>query len=128
GHTLRRPTSTRRPSPCKKAKTLRAARSGYTPTWESSMPNSPPDSTDSPTPSATPSADAAPTRGAVEVPLAWRTNAWLFLATVGSCSVTWLSVEGFFDKPSRTGAIHALQYTTSLLGILLAHEFGHYIA
>jgi membrane-associated protease RseP (regulator of RpoE activity) len=90
------------------------------------MPSSPPDSTDSPTPSAMPSADGSPATAAE--PLAWRTNAWLFLATVGSCFVTWLSVESFFDKPSRTGAIHALEYTASLLGILLAHEFGHYIA
>ncbi len=90
------------------------------------MPSSPPDSTDSPPPSAMPSADRSP--AAVEEALAWRTNAWLFLATVGSCLVTWAYFEGFFDKPSRATAIHAIEYTASLLAILLAHEFGHYIA
>ncbi|HEY3819117.1 MAG TPA: site-2 protease family protein [Polyangiaceae bacterium] len=73
-----------------------------------------------------PSADGS--AAAVAGPLAWRTNAGLFLATVGSCLVTWSYFEGFFDKPSRPAAIHALEYTASLLGILLAHEFGHYIA
>ena len=95
------------------------------------MPSSHPDSTDSPTPSATPSADGAAALeagGPLATPLAWRANAWLFLATVGSCFVTWLVLEDFFQKPSRATAIHALQYTASLLGILLAHEFGHYIA
>ena len=90
------------------------------------MPSSPPDSTASPTPSAMSSADGSPATAAE--PLAWRTNALLFLATVGSCFVTWLHVEDFFSKPSRVGVAHALQYTASLLGILLAHEFGHYIA
>jgi len=72
------------------------------------------------------SADGSPATAAA--PLAWRTNALLFVATVGSCFVTWLKVEDFFDKPSRAGVTHALEYTASLLGILLAHEFGHYIA
>jgi membrane-associated protease RseP (regulator of RpoE activity) len=107
------------------------------------MPSSHPDSTDSPTSSATPSADRVPspavrepghseTGRASPVPareplaasLAWRTNAGLFLATVASCFGTWLYLEG----PSRPAAMHALQYTASLLAILLAHEFGHYIA
>ena len=95
------------------------------------MPSSHPDSTDSPTPSATPSADGAgalAARDTLATPLAWRTNAWLFLATVGSCFVTWLVLEDFFQKPSRAAVLHAVQYTASLLGILLAHEFGHYIA
>src|SRR5450432_2021411 len=95
------------------------------------MPSSHPDSTDSPTPSATPSADGVPAgavRDPLATPLVWRTNAWLFLATVGSCFVTWLALEDFFEKPARATAIHALQYTASLLAILLAHEFGHYIA
>ena len=95
------------------------------------MPSSHPDSTDSPTPSATPSADGAAAlaaRDTLATPLVWRTNAWLFLATVGSCFVTWLVLEDFFQKPSRAAVLHALQYTASLLGILLAHEFGHYIA
>jgi membrane-associated protease RseP (regulator of RpoE activity) len=43
---------------------------------------------------------------------------------VASCFGTWV----FFEGPSRAAAVHGLQYTASLLGILLAHEFGHYIA
>jgi membrane-associated protease RseP (regulator of RpoE activity) len=90
------------------------------------MPSSPPDSTDSPTPSAMPSADGS--SASASQPFAWRTNAWLFVATVGSCFVTWLHVESSFNTPSRAGVTHALQYTASLLAILLAHEFGHYVA
>jgi membrane-associated protease RseP (regulator of RpoE activity) len=56
--------------------------------------------------------------------VAWRTNAGLFLATVGSCFVTWYYLEG----AGQSAALHAAQYTASLLAILLAHEFGHYIA
>jgi membrane-associated protease RseP (regulator of RpoE activity) len=94
------------------------------------MPSSHPDSTDSPTPSAMPSADreAAPARDSLTTPLVWRINAWLFLATVVSCFVTYLTLDDFFEKPSRGAPIHALEYTASLLAILLAHEFGHYIA
>ncbi|MDP9002741.1 MAG: site-2 protease family protein, partial [Myxococcota bacterium] len=57
-------------------------------------------------------------------PLAWRTNAGLFMATVASVFVTWL----LHEAPSRAGAFHALQYTAALMAILLAHEFGHFIA
>jgi membrane-associated protease RseP (regulator of RpoE activity) len=101
------------------------------------MPSLHPDSTDSQTPSATPSADGAAAlagrgpreaQGPLATPLAWRTNAWLFLATVGSCFVTWLVLEDSLQWPTHAAAIHALAYTASLLGILLAHEFGHYFA
>jgi membrane-associated protease RseP (regulator of RpoE activity) len=95
------------------------------------MPSLHPDSTDSPTPSATRSADgeaALAARDPLATPLAWRTNAWLFLATVASCFVTWLVLEDSFQWPTHAAAIHALEYTPSLLGILLAHEFGHYFA
>lgn len=72
-----------------------------------------------------PSADEVGAPGPIATPLAWRTNAWLFLATVGSCFYTWMH----FDVGSpRAVAIHAAQFTASLLAILLAHEFGHYIA
>ncbi len=57
-------------------------------------------------------------------PMAWRTNALLFLATVASVFVTWMMHEA----PTRAGVLHAVAYTASLLAILLAHEFGHYIA
>jgi len=91
------------------------------------MPSSPPDSSDSPPPSAMPSPEAARVGGAsaaATAPLAWRVNAGLFLATVASCFVTWFA----YDGANRLGAVHAVQYTAALLAILLAHEFGHYIA
>jgi membrane-associated protease RseP (regulator of RpoE activity) len=72
-----------------------------------------------------PSADEVTAPEPIATPLAWRTNAWLFLATVGSCFFTWMYFEG---GPSRTAATHAAEFTASLLAILLAHEFGHYIA
>jgi membrane-associated protease RseP (regulator of RpoE activity) len=61
-------------------------------------------------------------------PLAWRTNAWLFAATVASAFLTWIGVYEGPSHPSLPGALHALEYTGALLSILLAHEFGHYIA
>jgi membrane-associated protease RseP (regulator of RpoE activity) len=56
--------------------------------------------------------------------LEWRTNALLLLATITSVFVTWMMHEA----PSRSGLLHALAYTGALMAILLAHEFGHYIA
>jgi membrane-associated protease RseP (regulator of RpoE activity) len=93
------------------------------------MPSSPPDSTDSPPPSVTPSGDGAllpvAARPAASRPaLAWRTNAWLFAFTVASVFVTWM----LHEAPSRTGVLHALSYTAALMAILLAHEFGHFVA
>jgi membrane-associated protease RseP (regulator of RpoE activity) len=59
--------------------------------------------------------------------LAWRTNLWLFLATVASCFVTM-----FVSERARLGAAHAAiqaaAFTGALLAILVCHEFGHYIA
>ncbi len=94
------------------------------------MPSSPPDSSGSPPPSAmsTPDLERAlvPATGGNRsaAPLAWRTNAGLFVATVASVFVTWMMHE----SPSRAGVVHAIEYTVALLSILLAHEFGHYIA
>jgi membrane-associated protease RseP (regulator of RpoE activity) len=48
-------------------------------------------------------------------------NAVLFAATVASVYFT------AYDK-SADGVLHAVQFTAALLGILLAHEFGHYVA
>ena len=109
------------------------------------MPSSPHDSSDSQKPSATPSADrtsaaklgrpellgspATPSDGegmeATERPLLWRRNFVLFLATVASVFVT-----GYFQSgASRNEAlVDSAQFTATLLTILLAHEFGHYIA
>ncbi len=93
------------------------------------MPALPPDSSGSPPPSATrsssdgdPAALSAPTSGAQ--PLAWRRNAWLFAATVASVLVT----QWDANEPMRVALAHAAQFTGALLAILLAHEFGHYIA
>jgi membrane-associated protease RseP (regulator of RpoE activity) len=68
--------------------------------------------------------EAALAPPAAAKPLAWRTNAWLFAATVASVLVTqWDSSE-----TPRIALLHASQFTGALLAILLAHEFGHYIA
>jgi len=58
---------------------------------------------------------------------AWRINAVLFVATVASVFGTRFIAEGDAGT-SRTALIYAGQFTASLLAILLAHEFGHYIA
>ena len=60
-------------------------------------------------------------------PLEWRRNLWLFLATVVSVFVTGLFNDGAPPR-SHEAILHATQFTVSLLTILLAHEFGHYIA
>jgi membrane-associated protease RseP (regulator of RpoE activity) len=83
------------------------------------MPDSTPSSTDSLPPSATLSAPPEA--------LAWRTNVWLVLATVVSVFYSYASND---ETPlfSRASMIHGAQFAGSLLAILLAHEFGHYIA
>jgi Zn-dependent protease len=91
------------------------------------MPSLPPDSSDSPPSSMTPPERAILPVGhlrSAATPLAWRTNAWLFLATVASAFVTWLWMHG---PPSRANVIDATQYTAALMAILLAHEFGHFV-
>lgn len=89
------------------------------------MPSSSPDSSDSPPPSAMPSPEGAGARAApAPGGFAWRLNAGLFLATVASCLMT----AFYTDGGSGSAGLHAAQYTASLLAILLAHEFGHYIA
>ena len=95
------------------------------------MPALPPDSTDSPPHSATPSSELAsreltgpPPPRAGSAPLAWRTNAWLFLATVGSVLIAGYNTS----LPRREALIEAAQFTGALLSILLSHEFGHFIA
>ncbi|MDP9151303.1 MAG: site-2 protease family protein [Myxococcota bacterium] len=98
------------------------------------MRSSPPDSNGLPPPSAMPSSDgatlpavrraAAPSKARVLAPPAWRKNAGLFLATVVSAFVTWMVHE----PATRAGVMHGVEYTGALMAILLAHEFGHYIA
>jgi hypothetical protein len=91
------------------------------------MPALPPDSTDSPPPSVASSPELTAPRlppRAGSAPLAWRTNAWLFAATVGSVFFT-----GYNPRLGhREALLEALQFTCALLGILLSHEFGHFIA
>jgi membrane-associated protease RseP (regulator of RpoE activity) len=108
------------------------------------MPASPPDSTDSPPPSGTSSTELsgelsaklagelpgrAPSVGPSPTGLAWRTNAVLFVVTVGSVFVTGLTIGWSAQEPTRAVAMtRAAEFTAALLGILLAHEFGHFIA
>jgi membrane-associated protease RseP (regulator of RpoE activity) len=67
--------------------------------------------------------------GATGAPLRWRANAWLFLATVASVFVTGLTIGWSSQEPTRAVAMtRAAEFTAALLGILLAHEFGHFIA
>jgi membrane-associated protease RseP (regulator of RpoE activity) len=96
------------------------------------MPALPPDSTDLQPPSATPSSERAPTEltgpplppRAGSAPLAWRTNAWLFVATVGS-----VLMAGYNPRlPHHEALLEAAQFAGALLSILLSHEFGHFIA
>ncbi len=66
---------------------------------------------------------------ATGAPLRWRANAWLFLATVASVFVTGLTIGWSSQEPTRAVAItRAAEFTAALLAILLAHEFGHFIA
>ena len=81
-----------------------------------------PDSNDSPQPSAMPS---SPPDQAAAAP-AERVNALLFLATVTSVLVTAMYEDE--HRFTRVAAIHALQFAGSVLGILVAHESGHYVA
>jgi membrane-associated protease RseP (regulator of RpoE activity) len=85
------------------------------------MPSSPHSSSDSPKPSATPSSEAtaAAAAGAMS-PVTWRRNAGLFGATVIAVFVTQVVLGN--------SLVEASQFTVALLAILLAHEFGHYIA
>jgi Peptidase family M50 len=98
------------------------------------MPSSPQDSTGSQPPSATPSdrdGGGSGPAGGVALPavprLAWRTNLWLFLATVASVFVTAVGSEPGTPL-AREALVHGAQFTGALLSILLAHEFGHFIA
>jgi membrane-associated protease RseP (regulator of RpoE activity) len=83
------------------------------------MPSSLPDSSTSPPPSATPSAEVPSRR-------TWRLNAALFAATV--CSVFF--AHSFFrdDWHSPRTLRDAGVFSATLLGILIAHELGHYVA
>ncbi len=103
------------------------------------MSSSPPSSSDSPKPSATRSPDTASVPSssagangpagsstASAEPLSWRRNAGLFLATAVSVFVTGAQQDKVFL--SHASVIAGAQFAGALLSILLAHEFGHYIA
>jgi membrane-associated protease RseP (regulator of RpoE activity) len=92
------------------------------------MPASPPDSSDSPQPSATPFPEQPVAKEGARAPTqGWLTHVWLFLATVVSVFITYDQVTAA-GEGARAAAIHAGQFTGALLAILLAHEFGHFIA
>src|SRR5258708_1955637 len=104
------------------------------------MPGSPPDSSDSPPPSATPSSNdahrapggnarygaAAGLADGVVRPLSWRANAGLFAATVASAFLTYY--ELYADGHGRAAVLQAAQFTGAILGILLPHAVGHFVA
>ncbi len=98
------------------------------------MPSSPPSSTDSPGPSGKPSAEPplplGPGSAALAAPAPWGRNVWLFAATAVSVFFTGMQMTGQSDASllSRAALIAGAQFTGALLSILLAHEFGHYIA
>ncbi len=98
---------------------LRGATSPSIRIWESSMPSSLPDSSTSPPPSATPSAEVPSRR-------TWRLNAALFAATV--CSVFFAHAYFRDDAFSPRALSEGGAFSATLLSILLAHEFGHYVA
>jgi hypothetical protein len=58
---------------------------------------------------------------------AWRTNLWLFLATVGSVLLTGVVTDSA-PSLSREALVHGAQFTAALMTILVAHELGHYVA
>ena len=95
------------------------------------MPASPPDSSGLPPPSVTSSSDTAapPLERAPSRPLAWRVNAWLFVATVASVFVTGANIDwSMAHESTRASLVHGAQFTGALMSILLAHEFGHFVA
>lgn len=76
------------------------------------------------------SAEAADGGEASEAP-AWRTNLWLFLATIVSVFATGVYYSGGTLVPAhvaRSAIVEAAQFTATLLTILVAHELGHFIA
>jgi membrane-associated protease RseP (regulator of RpoE activity) len=102
------------------------------------MPSSPHSSSDSPKPSVTPSPEPEPAlppkaeegaetpKAPAAVPLDWHKNAWLFIATAVSVFFTGAESEKVFL--GHDSIVAGAQFTAALLSILLAHEFGHYIA
>ncbi len=85
---------------------------------------------------------SSPDLGGEMAPLEWRKNLMLFLATVASVFVTGVMS---FQTPTAAGAkasgataalgfltrdalVSSVQFTASLLTILVAHELGHYVA
>jgi membrane-associated protease RseP (regulator of RpoE activity) len=90
------------------------------------MPSSPPDSSDSPPPSrehsdSDPGVVVAAPRASV------RLNVVLFVLTIVSVVFTGAIMDPLPMK-NPIAWMHAAQYAGALLGILVAHESGHYIA
>jgi membrane-associated protease RseP (regulator of RpoE activity) len=92
------------------------------------MPSSDLSSNDSRPPSETPSEveQLEHTSENPPPPVKWRLNLVLFVLTV--FSVFSAQVLGEEHPLSRESLVHGVQFSGALLGILLAHEFGHFIA
>jgi membrane-associated protease RseP (regulator of RpoE activity) len=54
-----------------------------------------------------------------------KVNLWLFLATVLSTVATYALLPTFKDQPAQW--IEGVMFAAALLGILVAHEMGHYV-
>jgi membrane-associated protease RseP (regulator of RpoE activity) len=67
-----------------------------------------------------PSAEALP-------PVKWRLNLALFTVTVVTVFLTGLGLDPG-PHASRGAIVHAAEFTGALLGILVAHELGHFVA
>jgi membrane-associated protease RseP (regulator of RpoE activity) len=89
------------------------------------MPSSDLSSNDSPPRSETPSEAEQPehTSENPPPPVKWRLNLVLFVLTVVS-----VFYAGMDEAFTRASLLHGAQFCSALLGILLAHEFGHFIA
>jgi len=85
------------------------------------MPSSAPSSNDSQRLSETPSVEpTSPT----PPPVKWKLNLVLFVATIGTVFATGMQLA----QPGHPQTLEAAQFTGALLSILVAHEFGHFVA
>jgi membrane-associated protease RseP (regulator of RpoE activity) len=61
-------------------------------------------------------------------PLGWRANGGLFVLTLASVFVTLFMLDKSAGEATGIAVREAAEFTAALLSILLAHEFGHYVA
>ena len=88
---------------------------------EPSTPISPPSST-----ASSPHFEKGSAEAEGREPLAWKLPLGLFVATVGSVFYTGYETTWILDQDTPSAFVAGVQLTVALLGILLAHEFGHY--